>query len=194
MDYKKELSHIPFLVDFEERLADPQWIKNMFYKEILPNSIQSQQAMVHLWLSKEEKEYMFNLSYTKNQAGFDHMQKEYAETQQKLQDLKTRTTPLLKWMQLTKRITELGFIVAYLSGIDDPGKYQQQLQLAYTWTFLSQRFQQIDFTRIWNLYYLYWAIHRKPMPKVAYIPHYSLDYYPEFILPVLKILQSNFEG
>jgi hypothetical protein len=29
------------------------------------------------------------------------------------------------------------------------------------------------------------------LPKIDYIPHYSVDYFPEFILPLLTILQRN---
>jgi hypothetical protein len=47
-DYMRIVSKVAFIRDFQNRLTDPVWVKGMFYKEILPNSIQSEDATQYL--------------------------------------------------------------------------------------------------------------------------------------------------
>lgn len=109
-DYTEKLAQCPFALKFQDRLADPQWVKTMFYKEILPNALRSDDASAHLGLSKDERRAIFDLRYIKNATGFKRMQDEYTQVTGELNGLKVRTTPLGKIMKLKKRHLELEFI------------------------------------------------------------------------------------
>jgi ribosomal protein L25 (general stress protein Ctc) len=112
----------------------------------------------------------------------------------KVNEINPRKIPSKELQRMIKRQMELCFISTFLFDINNAVEQRKLLEEDYTVAFYQQRWMHIDFTKVGLLACFYSAIHHCAVPDIGYIPHYSQDYYPEFIVPVLEVLQECYDA
>lgn len=167
------------------------WYDRLFHTFIYPNAILDSETSSHFGYSKEENFFRANLIYSSTPAGFEAVKQEHKSLLETPQNV--RETPLKKLRAQRKRVIELGLIFVYLMPLTNAKEMQAQAAQVQMSNFMAENFQMNlnQYSSLLNIFY--GMVHGEEMPEHGFCSPYSIEYYPNLVVPVLHLLKSQNE-